>query len=180
MFTDVATPEKEHCGGQEHESQASRTAKHIDYDCSVFAGLGIVMIAEEQNLIHGRANAVMRRLDETKLEVFRLILDAVEIAAEAAFRRKQHNAAGVDKHFVDGIPTVMKADSLHDGSDGFRIAYQEMPALALRLARVAVRGMVALCRGLFGGIRWIETDRNDFEIAARLQREWAQTPLRRH
>ena len=67
----------------QHEAGAGG-AHHVHGDRAVFAGRRIVVVAEQQHLIHRAADLVVRSLHQSEAQIARRVFHAVEISREPA------------------------------------------------------------------------------------------------
>src|SRR2546423_3574748 len=77
----------------------------------------VVVVAVQNQRVHGRAYLPLRRLDEREPQVLRRILDAVEVVREFSFRRRHHDRGGVRELLRLFIPDVLKARGLREAFD---------------------------------------------------------------
>src|SRR5205085_8391434 len=95
---------------------------------AILRGRRIVMEAEQQDAIDRRADLSCRSIDETQAHVAAGILDAVEIAGDAAVGGQDHHAAGMREEFGLRVVTEAEIRGARDSGNGFFRAGQEMPA----------------------------------------------------
>src|SRR5579884_2023898 len=138
MLPEIPPEKKPAAERKNQKDEDSSAAQQIHNQRSVLTGLRIVVIAEQENLIDRRADAVVRSLDQRKLQIFGLIVDAVQVAREMAIGREHHNAARVDKHLMRGIVAVMKSNRLHQRLNRILSAGKKVPACDSGFARIAV------------------------------------------
>ena len=84
---------------------------------AVAAGGRIVVVAEQQELIDRRADAVLRRFHEAELEVARGELDAEEVARDDAARGQHGEAGGVGELVALRVVAVAEADRRREPLD---------------------------------------------------------------
>src|SRR5271156_6680546 len=63
------------------------------YQQAIFPGGRIVVVAEEQHLIDGRADFSLRSFHQAKAKIARRELDAIKVARDFSLRRQEHNRA---------------------------------------------------------------------------------------
>src|ERR1700683_5408476 len=91
----VAAPcEEQERTANQNENGAPETY-HVHGNGAVFAGCRIVVVTEQQDLVHGRADFVLGRLYQSQAHVARRVFHAVEIPGELAFGSEDHDRAGM-------------------------------------------------------------------------------------
>ena len=94
--------------------------------------VGIVVVAVGQNVVHRRADAIGRSLDQSQPQILGRILDAHVVLRQLAFRRHNLNRAGVRKlrqlAVRPGNLHVAEAHRLGQRVDVRLRAGQEVPA----------------------------------------------------
>src|SRR5689334_13244462 len=94
MFTapgNQDTPDK-----QENRQHAAETDNPKNGG-AVFRARRVIVVAEQQNVIDGRANLSRGGVYQAQAHVAAGILDTVEVAADAAIRRQDHHATGMSE-----------------------------------------------------------------------------------
>ena len=85
---------------QDRDRGRSACSDHVHHDRAVAAALGIVVVAVEEDLGRRKgADPVAGRLDQAEAQVARRVLDSVEVARQAAVRRRD-----VDGRRVGDLP----------------------------------------------------------------------------
>src|SRR5579883_351621 len=175
VLAKIAPPQPPQEADQEQQSQHGRDAQQVQDGGGVFGGGRIVMVAEQQNLIRSRANPVLRRLDQTSFQVFRLKLHTVKIAGSPALRREHHDAASVQVDVVVRIVPIMKADRIGERANVRLGSGEEMPARRTGLGGIKFYVIVPLGTRQGWPLARVDTDGDHVEITAGPQRQGPKT-----
>ena len=72
---------------------------------AVFAGGGVIVIAEEEDFVGEGADVAVGGFDEGEAEVGRFVIDAEEVAGDFAFGCEQDQGGGMDVLLGGGHPS---------------------------------------------------------------------------
>ena len=110
--------------------KAAPAAPHqVHGDRAVLAGRRIVVEAEQENLVHRRADLIARRLHQAQADIARRILHAVEILRYPALRGQDHDGAGVSVLVGLRVVLVMEPDGIGQRADVSLVAGEKVPAI---------------------------------------------------
>src|SRR5579859_7598797 len=123
-----AAAENQNTGDQAKDRQKTAEANDFQNGGAVASGRRVVLVAEEQRAIDGRADFAGGGVHQPQTDVARRVLDTVEVTRDAAIRREQHNAGGVGEKIVFCIKREAEIGSAREGVNRFLRASQEMPA----------------------------------------------------
>ena len=141
---------------------------------AVLAGGRIVVIAEEKDGVGGRADFPCRGLDEGEAQIARLVLEAVEVARDAALRRDGDQRRAVRELVGLDVIRVLKPDDAREPLDGALRTGQEVPAVGGAEPAVALDVLLLLHGGLLGRVARIDADRDDVELFADVESQLGQ------
>ncbi len=110
------------------------------------------MIAKQQELIDGGADAVGSRFHQAQTQLPRGIGEAVEVAGQLALRGHDHEPGGVRKLVCGSIVGIPKTHGRSQPLDRLRLAGEEMPAVGCPRTAVALQVLRLFrcrhCRGV--------------------------------
>src|SRR6516164_1270178 len=130
---------------------------------------GVVLVAEEEEVIDRASDFAGGGVHQAEANVARRILDAKEVARDAALGGKQQDSTGVTEQA--GLLVVAETETrrLGNGVDGLLGAGEEMPAGFGERAGKAGHGFVLFLERRVGSIRGIEADEDNLIIGARTE-----------
>src|SRR5205085_1516961 len=106
----LAAPEEENQPTDAGDGEYAAGADEIHDGGAVLAFCRVVMEAEEQYLVHGRADLVVRRFDQAEAQIPRLVLNVGEVARKSTGGREHHDATGVGELVFLWVIAVMETD----------------------------------------------------------------------
>src|SRR5213592_2877302 len=116
-------------GTSQREERERAAGPHRAHDeRAVLAGGGVVVEAEEEELIDRRADLARRGLDQPQAEIARRRLDAVEVARDGTPRRRHDGHRDVRELPPRRVGGVAEADRAREAVDRRLLARQEVPA----------------------------------------------------
>src|SRR5688500_7806493 len=134
--------------GNPQDGCSSRDADGIHRHGAVTSGRRIVAVAQQQELIDGRADGFVRRFHQSQAQVSRRVLNAKEIPADATVRRRDDDGCPMSPLRAFCVPLEAEAQGVHECVDGSLIAGEEVPTgLRARASIVPYRGL-AFFRGV--------------------------------
>src|SRR6185503_6150047 len=125
----MAAREREDPQRDEERGRDARDSQDSQDGHAVASGRRIILVAEQQQRIDERARLPFRRFGERQPQVPRRVLDAEEVARDAAVGREDDDRAGVRELPAARVGREAVADRAAEGLDRARIARQEPPAL---------------------------------------------------
>src|ERR1035441_782867 len=165
----VAEHRKHESAQTKHGHQAAQL-HHPRHDQRVLVGLGIVVVAVSQYVIHRRADAVGRSVHQPQPQILGRILHSHVILRQLALRRDYLDGAGVGKLGELAIrsrnPHIAKAHRLGQSVDVRLGAGQEMPARRRFRMPIALQVDPLLGRGQFRPFGGIDAHDNYIEVLA--------------
>src|ERR1035441_2954848 len=141
----VASQEDEQKYAADQRESPAGQAHQVHHHGAVLTGSRVIVVTEQQNLIHRAADLVLGGFHQTEADIGGRILHSVEVAGQAAFGSQHHDAAGVRELIGRGIVPVVIADGVHESRDVGLVAGQQVPAVSR--ARTAVAAQVHLLLG---------------------------------
>src|SRR5437867_991849 len=135
---------------------------------------GIVVVAEQQELVDRRADPVARGFHETQSKIARRKIDSVEVSGDHPLRREEDEPACVSVLILPGIVEVAESGLLGQPPDRALLSRQEVPSLRASLAAVAFEDADLLGGRQRGRLGRVEAQDDDAEILARSDREGAK------
>src|ERR1700738_716187 len=124
----IATAEKQENGNNNENGQETTKTDNFEDRGTIARTLGIVLKAEKQHMIDGRADFACGSVDQAETNDARRVLHAIKVSRDASVRSKQHDAAGVRENIGAGIKGVAKVGGFRQRVDGFFRTSQKMPA----------------------------------------------------
>src|SRR5450759_1085981 len=122
----VAAQADKHESAEERESRGTCNAQRVHYREGVLTLLGIVVIAEQQNLIGDSADLPLRCIHKRQAQITLLIFDSEEVPRYTRVGRQHHESAGVAPLPGGFIPLVPESDRIRQGADILFVAGEEM------------------------------------------------------
>src|ERR1700729_2135140 len=103
-----AAKQNQYRDSQNQYRQRSANLNHVRNQQPIFSGGGIVVIAEQQYLISGRADFSFGRFDQSQPQLARRVLNPVKVTRNFSFGSQQRDGAVVRELLAVGIVGVMK------------------------------------------------------------------------
>src|SRR5271157_549579 len=168
---EFAAPENQNGCNDAHNGQNSPKTHNFENRGTVGGGTGIVLIAEEQHAIDGRADLARGGIHETEAYVAAWILDAIEVARDSAIRREDKDAAGVREQTALRKKIIAKIRGLRGSVDGFFGTGKKMPAAGGSWATEVFEGALLFFRGHGGVFARVKAHEHHLVILTRSKRQ---------
>src|SRR6516164_5720858 len=163
-------PVEDHKTNDHHEESDDSTHPNDRQDGGAVARpRGVVLVAEEQEVIDRVSDFAGGSVHQAEANVARRILDAKEVARDAALGGKQQDSTGVAEQAGLLVVAETETRGLGNGVDGLLGAGEEMPAGFGHRAGKAGHGFVLFLERRVGSIRGIEADEDNLIIGARTE-----------
>ena len=158
------------------DGQEASEPHEVEDRGAVAAGLGVVLVAVEQDLVDGGADLPARRVHQREAEVLRRVLDAEEVVGDLPLGGRHEDPGGVGELLRLHVPHVAEADRLREAVHGLLRPGQEVPALVGPRPLVAGHVGLLLRRGEDRPLLRVEADGQDLELLPGHEGEHLERP----
>src|SRR5947207_2942639 len=93
----VTAPGNPDAPDEQENRQDAAEADNPKNGSAVLCARGVIVVAEQQNVVDGRANLSSGGVHKAQAHVAAGILDTIEVAGDAAARGQDHHAAGMSE-----------------------------------------------------------------------------------
>src|SRR5262249_40130199 len=152
-------------GGHDRDGRDGEEPQGADDRETILAGRGIVVEAEQEDLLDWRADRAVGRLDQAEAQIAGLELDPIEVARELAAGRQQHEAARVRERLLIRIVVVAEAHAARELLDRRLIAREEVTGGLGAWTAIAREPLGLLLQRQRRGLRRVDADRDELEVA---------------